>query len=324
VLVTGAAGFIGTHLTRSLAAAGHDVRAVDVRPMPRALFTGRVQYHQLDIRDRSAVGRAVAGVDTVYHLASAHLEVNAPPAHYREVNVDAAEHLAEDCAAAGVRRLVHTSSVGIYGDVRRPPATEEAECAPRNTYERTKLEGERAVTRAAEQGWLDLIVLRPAWVYGPGCARTAKLLRSVLRQRFVYVGHGTNLRHPLFIDDLVDAYRLAAAARAAKGTRVYNVAGPRSLTLRELVGTCASVLGVAEPRRRIPRVAGMALGRGAELVWGVAGREPPFSTRSLSFFESDNAFDTAAARRELGFVPAVDLEEGLRRTLENRTWPFAA
>lgn len=315
VVVTGAAGFIGTHLTRALAERGLEVRAVDLAPEPPVAGLHGVRYFREDIRDTDALRPLLQGADTVFHLASAHLQVTADDAHYRAVNVGAAERLVRASADAGVRRFVHTGTVGIYGHVADPPAREDAPTAPGNIYERTKLEGDVAVRGAAAATGLDLIVIRPAWVYGPGCPRMAKLLRGLESGRFLYVGEGRNLRHPVYVDDAVDAFLLAAAAPPELAGRVYLVAGPRYMELRELVETCARVLGVPTPRKRLPRFAVAGLGRVAELVWGLAGREPPISRRSLLFFENDNAFDISAARRDLGFDPRVELEEGVRRTL---------
>jgi dihydroflavonol-4-reductase len=317
-VVTGAAGFIGWHLVQALAQDEVEVRAVDVQPDPAPFRLGSVRYVRLDIRDGERLAALIEGADTVYHLASAHLEVTASDDYYREVNVDAAWALAEACAATGVRRLVHVSSVGIYGHVESPPAREDAPTRPQNVYEWTKLEGEMAVVRSAAATGLDLIVLRPAWVYGRGCRRMAKLIRSARARRFFYIGDGRNLRHPIYVSEVVDALRLAAAAPAAISRRTYNVAGPRFMELQELVETCARVLEVPPPQRRLPRELALAAGHAAEVAWGAARREPPFSRRSLAFFENDNAFDIAAARLDLGFEPRVDLEEGVRRTLENQ------
>lgn len=315
VLVTGAAGFIGSHLARHLAGAPGTVRAIDVRPPPAALAERGIEYHRVDVRDLDRVEELATGVDTVFHLASAHLDVTAPDRLFEEVNVRAARGLVHCCASAGVRRLVHTSSVGIYGHVSDPPATEESPKNPQNVYERTKLAGERAVAEMAAALGLDVVVLRPAWVYGPGCPRTAKLIRALRKRRFFYAGDGSNLRHPVHIDDVVTAFDLAADAPERPGVRAYIVGGPHAVTLRELVGAFADALDLPAPRRRIPRQAAKVLGRAAELAFGLIGRQPPFSRRSLAFFENDNAFDLSRARRELGFVPRIGLDEGIRRTL---------
>jgi dihydroflavonol-4-reductase len=322
-VVTGAAGFIGAHLARELVTSGHEVLAVDVQPRPPQLRLPGLRYEQADIAETSSLAALLANADVVYHLASAHLQVNAQESQFRRVNVRAAVELVTACADAGVRRLVHASTVGIYGHVSDPPAREDAPAAPGNMYERTKLEGEIAVVARASDLDVDVIVLRPAWVYGPGCRRTAKLLRSVSRGRFLYVGAGRNLRHPVYVSDTVAAFMLAAAAPPEMAGRDYIIAGPRPMELHELVERVAAAVGVVPPRRRLPRRLALALGRTAELAWGLGRREPPFSRRSLVFFENDNAFDTTAARRDLGFTPATDLDDGIRRTIEDPEWPIA-
>lgn len=321
VLVTGAAGFLGAHLCRRLVAEGDTVVALDVRPRPAALTVDGVRYRQADLRSPDAWQGDLHGADTVFHLASVHLQVNAPESDYRAVNVDAAVRLAEESQSAGVRRFVHTSTVGIYGHVQHPPADEDAPRTPTNPYERTKLAGEEALAHAASRSGLDLRILRPAWIYGPGCPRTAKLLRSVRRRRFFFVGSGGNLRHPVYVDDMVDALVLASQAPGG-ARRDHIVAGPAPMTLRAVVDECAAAVGVSPPRLALPRPAALLLGYGAESAGRLLGKNPPFSRRSLAFFENDNAFDIRAARRDLGYEPRVDFSEGLRRTLADRTWPL--
>lgn len=320
--VTGAAGFLGAHLCRRLAAEGHEVVALDIRPSPHALAADGIRYIQADLRAPEQWRRALDGNTRAFHLASVHLQVSATESEYRSVNVEASVSLAEMCHASGIESLVHTSTVGIYGHVQHPPANEDAPRNPTNLYERTKLEGEQALARTAERSGLDLRILRPAWIFGPGCPRTAKLLRSIRKRQFFFVGRGANLRHPVYVDDVVDA--LLLASRVAPGTRRdHIIAGPGAMSLRELVDACAAAVAVPPPRLRIPRPAAYVLGGIAEVGGRVLGVNPPFSRRSLAFFENDNAFDGAAARRDLGFVPRVEFSAGLQRTLSDPTWPIA-
>jgi dihydroflavonol-4-reductase len=316
VLVTGARGFIGAHLVHRLAALGMEVRAIDLRPLVPSPAGDEVRPHQVDVCDRAALAPLLEGVETVFHLASLHLEVGADPAAFEAVNVHASADLVTLAAERGVRRFVHTSSVGVYGDAGRgAPLREDAPKHPDSPYERSKLAGEMAVLARARDAGLGLVVLRPAWVYGSGCPRTDKLLRALRKRRFFYFGSGDNVRHPLYIDEMIDAFILAANARPETSGRVYNVGGPRIMPLREMIETFARVAGSPQPSLHLPMALGYAAGWAAELVFHAANREPPLSRRSLAFFRSNNAWDLSAARAELGFEPTVDLEEGVRRTL---------
>lgn len=316
--MTGAAGFIGRHLCRHLLAEGWHVRALDLHRAPDIDTKADLEFVQMDVRDENRLGQVLEGADAVFHLASAHLQVRAPEGWYESVNVHAVKALVAACAVAKVGRLIHVSSVGIYGHVENPPADEGSPKRPENEYERTKLEGETLALQEARERGVDLIVLRPGWVYGPGCPRTAKLLRSIRKGRFFYVGEGANLRHPIFIDDAVLAMSRAAEAPSSACGRPYLIVGPRPVTVRELVSTGATVLGVAPPTRRVPRTSILAMAWMVEKSSGALRREPPFSRRSLAFFENDNAFDGQAAVRGLGFRATVDLEEGLRRTVSTQ------
>jgi nucleoside-diphosphate-sugar epimerase len=315
VLVTGARGFIGMHLVRRLAATGAEVHAADVTPPSPSEDRPGVRQQQLDVRDQNAVARALEGVQTVFHLASVHLE-QASERTFEEVNHTAAASLVDLAASAGVRHYVHTSSTGVYGDAGEgAPLREDARKSPRSAYELTKLTGETAVLERARATGLDLVVLRPSWVYGCGCQRTGKLLAALRKGRFVYVGSGRNRRHPIYVDDMLDAYLLAATALPRVRHRIYNIAGPAIMPLRELVETFARVLGVPAPTRRLPAPAGFVLAWSAEALYRLLGRRPPFSRRSLAFFRNHNAWDISAARAELAFEPRVHLEEGIHRTL---------
>ena len=314
VLVTGAAGFVGSHFAPYLAGRGLEVRAIDVHPPARPPGSG-VEFRVQDIRELQGLKVALEGVDTVFNLASVHLDVHATPAQFESVNVRALEQLIELSAAARVRRVVQVSSVGVYGHVAQPPATEDAPLNPDNDYERTKAAGERAAREAARRTGLDLVIVRPSWVYGAGCPRTAKLIRALRKGRFFFIGPGRNLRHPIHVDDLSAALELAAAAGPEIAGRTFNIAGPRWMTVKEMVGEFARALGVPAPSLHIPRWLGLTVGWAAEQLSAVAGGEPPVSRRTLAFFENDNAFDIGAARQALGFDPRIDLAEGVRAVI---------
>jgi dihydroflavonol-4-reductase len=320
-LVTGAGGFMGSHLMRYLADRGWAVRGIDVRPASGVL-DGNIEYGVCDIRDESVFSQAVAGVHYVFNLASVHLDVHARLEQFQSVNVDALKQVIESSAGARVRRFIQVSSVGVYGHVAAPPAKEDAPLHPENDYERTKAAGEEVARHVASRVGVDLVIVRPSWVYGAGCPRTAKLLRSLRKGRFFYLGRGDNLRHPLYIDDFLEGIERVALAPSGIAGRTFNLAGPRWMTVREMVSEFASASGVRPPTLQAPRWIGMTLGWAAEQVSAVTGTEPPISRRTLAFFENDNAFDISAARGAFGFDPRTELPGGVRQAIANEPHPY--
>jgi nucleoside-diphosphate-sugar epimerase len=318
VLITGAGGFIGRNLVEAQLAAGRRVVALDVDTSALERFDNHRAFTGVrgDVRSGEAVSRAMQDVDVVFNLAAAHLEVGSDEHHFRSVNVTALENLLQASHAAGVRRFVHCSSVGVYGPLHKVPADENTECHPEIDYEKTKLEGEHVVCSLADDLGVDTVILRPSWVYGPGCPRTLKLVRTVIKKRFFFAGDGQNLRHPIHIDDLLTAFELAAAASSPTG-EVILVAGPRAVSTRMLVEEITRQLGSQFKPPTLP----LGLVRigcfGMEKVFSLAGREPTFSTRSLKFCVENSAFRTDKARRVLGFEPTIELAEGFRRTIEH-------
>jgi nucleoside-diphosphate-sugar epimerase len=315
VLITGGGGFMGSHLVESQLAQGHLVRTVDLHT-DRLAHTADHPGLQIvvgDICDAGLVERLVEGIDLVYHLASAHLDVSLSNDRYRQVNVDATLSLLKAAHRAGVSRVVHCSSVGVIGDVSHPPADESSRCQPTNIYEQTKLAGELAALRYAAETGLDVVVARPAWVYGPRCPRTQKLFRTIRKGRFPFFGNGRTLRHPIYISDAVQGLELCAEIDGVTG-QVYILAGNAPVSVRVLVDMIAEVEGVRRPALRLPIFLGKMGGYAVELAFKPLGRQPPFSQRSLDFFTKGNAYDIGKARRELGFQSQVDLRDGLVET----------
>lgn len=314
-VVTGAGGFIGYNLANALVNAGWAVAGLDLH-YPTAAGAGRkprFEAYTADFRDTAALRPTLQGAEVLFHLAAAHLNVSLPDSEYWDVNVRSLPALLRAAQEAGVRRVVHVSSVGVYGNLRQWPANEESPKHPQSIYGTTKLEGETLALRTARELGLELTAIRPAWVYGPGCPRTAKLYRTLRKGRFAMIGRGDNLRHPVFIDDLVAAMMVAADHEAAPG-QVFLVAGPDTVTSRQLVEAFSQVLATPLPGVRVPYALGYLAALAAEAVFAPLRRQPPISRRSLEFFNTNNAFDTGKARRMLGFEPRVTFVEGLRAT----------
>jgi nucleoside-diphosphate-sugar epimerase len=318
VLVTGAGGFTGLALARHLAERGHPVRGLVRNPAHAgALTAAGVEVMAGDIRDAALVRRAVAGVDLVYHLAAVFRRVGVPDSEYRTVHVDATRQLIEAAAESGVGRLVHCSTVGVHGDVRGDaPATEDAPFHPMDIYQQTKLEGEWMARETARRTGLPLTVVRPGPIYGPGDRRLFKLIGGVARRRFKILGSGRPRFQMVYVDDLIEGFRLAGEHPDAVG-RTYIVTGSEAPTLRQLVDEIAEIAEVPPPKLRLPVWPFWLLGAACEAVCIPLRIEPPIFRRRVKFFTSNRWFDTSRARDELGYVPKVPLREGLTRTIES-------
>jgi dihydroflavonol-4-reductase len=318
VLITGAAGYTGLALASQLLAGGYGIRALARRPMDaKDQAPSGIEFITGDVRDRAVVEDALEGIDTVYHLAAVFRRAGVPDSEYRSVHVDATRNLVESSAAAGVRRFVHCSTVGVHGDVEREaPATEDAPFKPGDIYQETKLEGEQVAVATAQRVGLPLTVVRPGPIYGPGERRFLKMIGGVAKGRFMLVGDGSPRLQMVYVEDLVRGIQLAGETPAAIG-KTYILAGEEAPTLNELVHQMADVAQVAAPRLRIPVWPVWMAGVICEAVCVPFRVEPPIFRRRVKFFTSNRWFDISRARTDLGFAPKIPLRQGLIRTLQS-------
>lgn len=315
ILVTGATGFLGGAITRALIQRGHHVRAL-VRPTSNAapLADLGVQLVTGCIENPTDVLRAADGVDTIYNVAGAFRTASRPDSYYYQVHVRGVDNVLDAARRCRVARTVHCSTIGVHGDVPEIPCRESSPFNPGDIYQRTKLEGElhaREAFRAADPPG---VVVRPASAYGPRDLRFLKLFRSVQRGTFPIFGDGTTLFHGIYIDDLVEGFLLCGEHPDAPRAGVFIIAGPRWITLNELVSLVARAVGAAPPRLRLPVGPLLAASRICEAVCRPLGIEPPIHPRRAHFFINNRAFATDRIRDVLGFTPRVDMPEGIART----------
>jgi nucleoside-diphosphate-sugar epimerase len=309
--ITGASGFVGSRLSDALTAAGWKVKAFDLRTRDDS-STG-IEFIPGDVRDEALLRNIVQGADVVFHLASALGASRIGPAEFSAINAGGTRAVLEAARVNGVRRIVHFSSAGVLGHVKPGEVADEGyPLDPRDDYDRSKLEGERAALESAATG-LDIVVIRPGWVYGPGDRRTFKLVRAIARGRFLQAGKGETLQTPIFIDDLVAGTILCA--ERGRGGEIYNLAGGEVLTVRQIAETIAAVVGRRLPRLHLPMGPTRVAAGLMSAAFGLIGKEAPLNPSRLAFFVHPKPLDNAKARTGLSFVPQTAFAEGMAQAV---------
>lgn len=233
VLVTGAAGFIGSHLVDRLLERGDDVRAL-VRPGEdtRYLQTlADVEIRQGDVTDAASLTCAVKGVQRVYHLA-ARTGPWGPEEAYTAVNVQGVTNLIFAAMDAGVQRIVHTSSITVYGHhLRGVVAEDDGYHCEQNPYSRSKIAGERAVFKLVNAHGAPVVVVRPAWVYGPrDHASFGRLVSRIEQGKGLLIGNGKNHVPVVYVRDVAQGIIKAGEAGNQVVGQAYTLADDRPVT----------------------------------------------------------------------------------------------
>jgi nucleoside-diphosphate-sugar epimerase len=254
---------------------------------------------------------ATEGADVVYHLAAAQHEAGRPDEHFRRVNEGGTTNVVEAAADAGVRRLVHGSTIGVYRAEAGTTVQDDSPTEPDNIYGVTKLAAERIVQAAGDR--VPWTIIRISETYGPADRRLLKLFRGIRAGKYFHVGRGDNWHHPVYVDDLVRSFRLAAEAPAAVGETMV-VPGYDAVTSRQMADTIADVLEVRRPRLTIPRWPLWTAAVVMEATLRPLGVTPPLHRRRMHFFIKSFRFTGETARAALAYEPAVPFAEGAART----------
>jgi dihydroflavonol-4-reductase len=315
IAITGATGFLGSNLTKSLQLAGHTIHAL-VRDEQKMIGLIEPDYFVVgDINDHEALTKLFTGVDAVIHTVSNFRVVKGADESYYKTNqagTKSALKIARDC---GVKRFVHTSTIGVHGDVKHTPAKENSPLNPGDLYQSTKLLAEEACHKYAEEGAMEIIIVRPTSQYGPGDFRMLKMFRMIKNQRFLLIGPCREYFHAVYIDDLVRGYQRILDTKDLNG-QIFFIGGERYLSLREYIHTAARALGVKKPYIQIPYWPMYFAGWLCEVVCKPLGIEPPLHRRRIKFFKNNRAFNISKAKRVLGYAAQVELDEGMRRTVD--------
>lgn len=329
VLVTGAAGFLGGHLVDMLLERGDEVRAM-VRPAEdssRLQKLPGVEVVYGDLTDPESLRRAVSGMQRVYNVAAKTGPWGLEEA-YQAVNVRGLANLINAALGAGVQRIVHTSSVTVYGHHLHGIITEDHPFhAEDNPYSRTKIAGERLIANLVKDRGAPIVIVRPAWIYGPrDNASFGRFVALVESGRGFLIGSGKNVVPVVYVRDVAEGLIKAGDAGNEAVGQAYTIADDRRVAQAEYLNTIADFLQVPPISRHLPYTALYAAARAAELTWRATGHRksapPPITTYGVSLLGTDQQFSIEKARRELGYDPQYDvirgLSEGVSWYLETR------
>ncbi|NBW40443.1 NAD-dependent epimerase/dehydratase family protein [bacterium] len=328
VLITGAAGFVGSYVVKEFLESGHTVRAFvrsssNLAQLARVLGVAEegladvagLSFAVGDITEFNSLDQAMDGVATVIHIAALFREAKHGEDMYRRVNIEGTRNVLEAAERAGVAKVVHCSTVGVHSHIPNPPANEDEEYRPGDIYQETKCEGEKVALDFFQKSRVNGVVIRPAMIWGPGDERTLKLFKGILKGRFPFIGWGKTYLHWVSVIDLAKAFRLAAETEIPSG-EVFIIAGKESILLKDLLGKIAMMLGRTPTRLRLPALPFQVAGTLCELLCRPLGIEPPLHRRRVDFFTKTRAFSTMKAAELLQYEPRGSIDDEIREIIQ--------
>lgn len=321
-LVTGATGFIGSHIARRLSSDGYSVRClVRATSDTAALRKLGVELVTGDLTDARSLRAAADGCRFVCHCGAL-VSDWATVAEIRRINVDGTRDLLDAAVAASVERFVHLSTTDVYGYPGAPGVGEDyAPTRFSNWYSQSKRDAEAEVGRAARSHPLEAVLLRIATVYGPGSKEVVgEMARAMRGRHMLLIDRGRAVAGLTYVENVVDAAMLALRAPAAPG-QAFNVTDGIQITWRRFLTDLANGLGYPPPRVSLPyRFAygiASALEHGYRLLRSLTGVTTPplLSRQAVHVLGRSQDFSNRKARELLGWVPRVDYPAGLQATL---------
>lgn len=321
--MTGATGFIGGHLTGRLVREGYRVRCL-VRETSdtSVLETLDVELARGDLTDAGSLIRAAQGCRFVLHCGAL-VSDWATVEEIRQANVAGTRNVLDAALAASAERFVHVSTTDVYGYPGRP-GIDETHVAARfaNWYSETKRAAEAEVRRAEQARGLDVVILRPATVYGPRSEDVVgDIARAIRARQMLLVDRGRALAGLLYVENLVDAAVLALRSEAAVG-EAFNLTDGLDITWERFLGDLAAGLGCPEPRWSLPYGVAFGLAFALEHGYRVLRRtarvqtRPLLSRQAVQVLGRSQDFSNDKAREVLGWAPRVSYRDGLAATIK--------
>lgn len=314
ILVTGASGFIGTHLIKRLLQDGFSVRALVFSHFAKSDVSSHVEVVQGDIRDAQFMKEAARDIDTVFHLAGrAHAlsEIQQEDSKYHAINVQGTRNLLEAARHHGVQRFIFFSSVKVMGEETEGCVDESAEPHPLTAYGRSKLEAEKLVLNYGERYGFHAVCLRLSLVYGEGNkGNLTRMIQAVDRGFFPPLQNITSYRSMVHVSNVVEAAILASQKSQANGM-CYIVADVAPYATFEIYEMILRALGRDIPRWHIPLKILRFAGLFGDCIGRLRGRRFIFDSEVLKKMTDTAWYSPEKISRDLGFRPTLTIQQTL-------------
>lgn len=321
ILITGATGFLGAHLATALLAHGHQLTLLgrDFSTVQPQIAAGAIPL-ALDLRERSAIIRACAGQDLIYHVGALSTAWGKWSEFYA-TNVEGMRAVVDGALQHDVGRLIYVSSPSVIFDGGDHANITEAQPYPKrftSPYAATKKIGEDLVNAAHQQG-LATVIIRPKAIFGPGDrALLPRLIDRARQKRLPQIGAGKNLVDLTYVENVVHALLLAAEAPKAVG-HTYFITNHEHTPLWPTIRTVLHRLQLSTALRTIPVPVALTLAGLLELNARRSGREPLLTRYTVGILARTQTYDISAAQRDLGYQPLFSVADGLARTVQTVT-----
>jgi dihydroflavonol-4-reductase len=316
-LITGSTGFIGPYLVHKLISQGHSCRCL-VRSLAKAdsMLEPGVELVEGDITNKEALKGIASGMDGIYHLATlGHMHnFDTPQSVFDNVNVKGTVNIMDEALAAGVKKIVHCSSTAAMGISKDVPADEKGECNPHHAYGKSKLHAEKEVIDLVRDKGLPAVIIRFSMVYGPGVRHDIiKLARLAKKRMIPKIGNRRKLTPLIHVEDAVEG--LLLAMEKGRTGETYLITNAQSEPFDKIVKIIKDAQGVSDFSLRVPEWAALNAASLVEHISILFGLTPFITRKNIESTVADRVFSIEKARRDLGFEPRIDPEEGLRDTV---------
>ncbi len=310
ITVIGGSGFVGTNLCRQLSLKKCDFEIIDLKMSNQ--FSQKCKIG--DIRNLEILSKVITG-DIVVHLAAVHSDNLRNKSEYQQTNVNGTENIIKVCQEKGIKKIIFTSSVAVYG-FAKPGTDESGDIKPFNEYGRTKFEAEERLRAWQMDKYNSLIIVRPTVIFGEGNrGNVFNLFNQIASNKFLMVGNGNNKKSMAYVKNFIDF--LVACIDCQQKYGLYNYVDTPDIAMKELVSQVRYKLknkkGVGF---RLPYFLGIMVGYAADIVSKISGKNLPVSSIRVNKFISSTEFKSAKYKLQ-GFSPSYKLSEAIDQTLQN-------